>query len=64
VFLPVVLGVEELFAPPISVHALLWGTSIPAVCMALLRPIKGMIVGLQWATFMHGFGERAPQSDA
>jgi uncharacterized protein (DUF983 family) len=64
VFLPVVLGVEELLAPPIWVHALLWGTTVPALCLALLRPIKGMIVGLQWATFMHGFGDEPARSDA
>jgi uncharacterized protein (DUF983 family) len=64
VFLPVVLGVEEFFSPPIWLHMLLWGTTIPAACLALLRPIKGMIVGLQWANFMHGFGRGAANADA
>lgn len=54
--LPFVLGVEEAFAPAVWVHLLLWGTLIPAACLAFLRPIKGAIVGLQWASFMHGFG--------
>ncbi len=54
--LPLVLGVEEVFAPSAWIHVLLWGTLIPAACLALLRPIKGMVVGLQWATLMHGFG--------
>ena len=53
--LPIVLGVEEAFAPAIWVHLLLWSTLIPAACLALLRPIKGGIVGMQWAAFMHGF---------
>ena len=56
VMLPFVLAVEEVFAPAIWVHLLLWGTLIPAACLALLRPIKGAIVRLQWASFMHGFG--------
>ncbi len=54
--LPFVLGVEEIYTPPIWVHLLLWGTLIPAACLAFLRPIKGAVVGMQWATFMHGFG--------
>jgi hypothetical protein len=28
--------------------------------LALLPRIKGAIVGLQWALYMHGFGEPAP----
>ncbi len=64
VFLPVVLGVEEIFAPPIWLHILLWGATIPAACLALLRPIKGMIVGLQWANLMHGFGGAPADADA
>ena len=62
--LPVVLGVEEFFAPALWVHLLLWGTLIPAACLALLRPLKGMIVGLQWASRMHGFGEGRAGADA
>jgi uncharacterized protein (DUF983 family) len=62
--LPFVLGVEEVFAPALWIHLLLWGTLIPAACLALLRPFKGMIVGLQWATFMHGFGGGESKADA
>ena len=62
--LPVVLGVEEVFAPSIWLHLLLWGTLIPAACLALLGPFKGMIVGLQWASFMHGFGGAEADGDA
>lgn len=63
-FLPVILGVEEAFEPPIWVHIALWGTLIPAGCIALLRPVKGMIVGLQWAARMHGFGSAGANADA
>lgn len=27
-------------------------------CLALLQPIKGAIIGLQWALYMHGFDGR------
>ena len=64
IMLPFVLGVEEVFAPAVWVHLLLWGTLIPAVCLTLLRPIKGGIVGMQWASFMHGFGSGEARADA
>ena len=62
--LPLVLGVEEVFAPALWVHLALWGTLIPAACLLLLRPFKGMIVGLQWASYMHGFGGGDAKADA
>ena len=62
--LPIILGVEEVFAPALWVHLVLWGTLIPAACLALLRPIKGAVVGMQWASRMHGFGEGKAGADA
>ena len=64
VMLPFVLAVEELFEPALWVHLVLWGTLLPAACLALLRPIKGAVVGMQWATMMHGFGEGSSNADA
>ncbi len=26
------------------------------IAIGLLRPVKGAVVGLQWAFYMHGFG--------
>ena len=62
--LPFILGIEEVFEPAMWVHLVLWGTLIPAACLALLRPMKGAVVGMQWASRMHGFGEGKAGSDA
>jgi uncharacterized protein (DUF983 family) len=35
----------------------LWGPLTVLMAVGLLRPVKGAVVGLQWALFMHGFGE-------
>lgn len=32
------------------------------IAILLLRPIKGAVVGLQWALFMHGFGDEDDRS--
>lgn len=38
-------------------HMAIWVPLTILACVALLRPLKGAIVGLQWALYMHGFGE-------
>ncbi len=35
---------------------LLWIPFTGAICLALLQPIKGGVIGMQWALRMHGFG--------
>lgn len=51
-----VLWVEVAWAPPVWVHMTLWLPLTLALSLLFLPPIKGSIVGLQWAWFMHGFG--------
>ena len=41
------LWVEVAFEPPFWVHALLWGPFALLVCVAPLRPLKGMLIALQ-----------------
>ncbi|MEM0990560.1 MAG: DUF983 domain-containing protein [Pseudomonadota bacterium] len=50
--------VEVVFSPPIWAHWGLWPALTAAACLWLLPRIKGMLLGLQWATGMHGFGQR------
>jgi uncharacterized protein (DUF983 family) len=40
-------------------HALVWGTMIIGLSLAMMQPVKGAVVGLQWANRMHGFGGKA-----
>jgi uncharacterized protein (DUF983 family) len=51
-----VLAVEMSLAPPLWVHALIWGPLLLGMSLVLLPRIKGALVGLQWALRMHGFG--------
>ncbi len=63
IVVPLALVVEIEFAPPYWLHALLWVTLTIALAVGLLQPIKGAIVGWQWANYMHGFDPRAePES--
>lgn len=37
-------------------HLAIWVPLTIGSSLALLRPIKGGVVGMQWALYMHGFG--------
>jgi len=52
---PLLLYMEAALRPAIWVHMLVWGPASIAVCLLLLPIVKGAIVGLQWANYMHGF---------
>ena len=55
IVVPASLIVETEFAPPLWLHALIWVPLTLALALGLLQPIKGAIVGWQWAQYMHGF---------
>ena len=55
IVVPLVLEVEMIFAPPYWVHMALWPAVVVVLGLALLQPVKGAIVGLQWVLGMHGF---------
>jgi uncharacterized protein (DUF983 family) len=59
VIMPLMLAFEAAFRPDLWVHVLVWGPATVALCLALLPVIKGSIVGLQWALYMHGFDPAA-----
>jgi uncharacterized protein (DUF983 family) len=49
------LVVEAAFAPPLWLHALIWLPLTTAMALALIQPIKGLVVAFQWAHGMEGF---------
>jgi uncharacterized protein (DUF983 family) len=55
VVVPIVLAVETAFTPAYWIHAVLWLPLTIGMSLALIQPIKGALVGLQWAQRMHGF---------
>jgi uncharacterized protein (DUF983 family) len=58
-----ILPVERAFMPPLWLHAALWLPLALVMSLWLLARIKGAIVGLQWAFYMHGFGDAARGSE-
>ncbi len=44
---------------PTWVHVALWPSLALVLSVVLIQPVKGAVVGLQWALRMHGFGATA-----
>jgi len=51
---------ERLYAPPVWLETSVWLAVAAFLSLALLRPLKGGVVGLQWALRLHGFGRSTP----
>jgi uncharacterized protein (DUF983 family) len=41
-------------------HLAIWVPVTILASLLLMQPVKGSVVGLQWALRMHGFGDEAP----
>ncbi|HRJ68185.1 MAG TPA: DUF983 domain-containing protein [Beijerinckiaceae bacterium] len=48
---------------PMWLHMALWPTLTLVLCLALLQPVKGALIGYQWALKMHGFDPEAATRD-
>ena len=51
-----ILAMEQTFQPADWVQAAIWLPMTVLLSLLLLPPVKGTLVGLQWALRMHGFG--------
>ena len=49
------MGAEKLFSLTTWQHLAIWAPVTLLMAVALLLPVKGAVVGLQWALRMHGF---------
>ncbi|GHC62335.1 DUF983 domain-containing protein [Limoniibacter endophyticus] len=49
------MGAEQAFSLSMWAHLAIWLPITLVLSLALLNPVKGAVVGLQWALRMHGF---------
>ncbi|WP_425374557.1 DUF983 domain-containing protein [Mesorhizobium waimense] len=50
------MGVESTSTLSTWQHIAIWVPLTILLAVALLQPVKGAVIGLQWALYMHGFG--------
>jgi uncharacterized protein (DUF983 family) len=54
---PVILWIETDYSPAVWLQLAIYLPFTLIASLALLQPVKGAVVGLQWAFRMHGFGD-------
>ncbi|WP_333824444.1 DUF983 domain-containing protein [Pinisolibacter sp.] len=57
------LVTERMFRPEIWIQMAVWLPMTALLALLLIRPIKGGVVGLQWALRMHGFGRKIARTE-
>jgi uncharacterized protein (DUF983 family) len=58
---PVILWVETSYSPPVWLQLSIYLPFTFIASLLLLQPVKGAVVGMQWALRMHGFDEHNPE---
>lgn len=60
IVVPMALLIETNFSPPVWLQLSIYLPVTFLASLSLLQPVKGAVVGLQWALHMHGFDENPP----
>jgi uncharacterized protein (DUF983 family) len=58
---PIILWVETNYSPPVWLQLSIYLPFTLIASLLLLQPVKGAVVGMQWALRMHGFDEQNPE---
>ena len=61
IMVPAALLIETDYAPPVWLQLAIYLPLTALMSLALLQPVKGAVVGLQWALRMHGFDDKAAE---
>src|ERR1700712_3151636 len=57
IVVPIALWIETNYSPAVALQLSIYLPFTLAASLLLLQPVKGAVVGLQWAFRMHGFDE-------
>ena len=57
---PLALLIETNYSPPVALQLEIYLPMTLILSLVLLQPVKGAVVGIQWALRMHCFDENAP----
>ena len=61
IVVPFALFIETNYSPPVPLQLAVYLPFTFLASLALLQPVKGTVVALQWALRMHGFDENPPE---
>jgi uncharacterized protein (DUF983 family) len=61
IVVPTALLIETNYSPPVALQLAIYLPVTLVASLLLLQPVKGAVVGIQWALRMHGFDEHNPE---
>jgi uncharacterized protein (DUF983 family) len=61
IVVPLALLIETNYAPAVALQLAIYLPLTLIASLVLLQPVKGTVVGVQWALRMHGFDEANPE---
>jgi uncharacterized protein (DUF983 family) len=61
IVVPSVLWIETNYSPAVPLQLAIYLPFTLIASLLLLQPVKGAVVGVQWALRMHGFDEQNPE---
>ena len=61
IVVPTALLIETNYSPPVALQLAIYLPVTLVLSLILLQPVKGTVVGIQWALRMHGFDEQNPE---
>ena len=61
IVVPLALLIETNYSPPVALQLAIYLPLTFVASLGLLQPVKGAVVGVQWALRMHGFDEQNPE---
>ena len=61
IVVPTILWIETDFSPSVPLQLVIYLPFTLVLSLLLLQPVKGAVVGVQWALRMHGFDEQNPE---
>jgi uncharacterized protein (DUF983 family) len=61
IVVPTALMIETNYSPPVALQLAIYLPITLIASLVLLQPVKGAVVGMQWALRMHGFDEQNPE---
>ena len=61
IVVPLVLMIETNYSPPVALQLAIYLPLTFIASLVLLQPVKGAVIGVQWALRMHGFDEQNPE---
>ena len=64
IVVPAALWIETNYAPAVWLQLAIYLPVTFLMSLVLLQPVKGAVVGVQWALRMHGFDDNAPDDIA